>query len=138
MKSIRELVIAATGFVPDRGDQIVVETLPFESTLNTEPPLAPAAPGNPAPPARAPGWLGRIPVDQKLLVPVAGAAGLLLVLLFVVFRLLRRGKKKPGSAEQPAALGSRQGANSKSIAESAPSATEQMEAKLLEREISSA
>src|SRR5207237_10455229 len=43
LKSIKDLVTAATGFMPDRGDQIVVETQPFEATLNPEPP-APAAP----------------------------------------------------------------------------------------------
>ena len=38
LKSIRGLVAAATGFSEARGDQLTVETLPFESTLAIEPP----------------------------------------------------------------------------------------------------
>lgn len=135
LKSIRELVTAATGFVPDRGDQIVVETLPFESTLNTEPPLPPAPPAKPAPPARAPGWLGKIPIDQKLLVPVAAGAGLLILLLVGVIAVLLRGrKKKRAKVEIPAALPARRGTEPKPLAEAAPSASDQMEARLAERE----
>jgi len=134
LKSIRELVIACTGFLPDRGDQIVVETLPFESTLNTEPPLPPAAPVKSAPPARAPGWLGKIPIDQKLLAPVAGAGLVLLLLLVGTVSWLRRGRKqKRSQAEVTAALPPRRNAEPKPIAEG-PSASEQMEAKLAERE----
>ena len=40
LKSIRDLVAAATGFSTERGDQLIVESLPFESTLNLEPPNA--------------------------------------------------------------------------------------------------
>src|SRR5437899_10978406 len=52
VKTIRDLVAAATGFTETRGDQLTVETLPFESTLGAEPPfdalpLAPRAGGLP-------------------------------------------------------------------------------------------
>ena len=40
LKSIRDLVAASTGFSQERGDQLTVESLPFESTLNLEPPMA--------------------------------------------------------------------------------------------------
>jgi flagellar M-ring protein FliF len=40
LKSIREMVAAAIGFNAERGDQLVVEALPFESTLYSEPPPA--------------------------------------------------------------------------------------------------
>ena len=44
LKIIRDLVAGVTGFSPERGDQLVIETLPFESTLTIEPP-APPGPG---------------------------------------------------------------------------------------------
>ena len=52
LKVIRDLVAGVTGFNADRGDQIVIETLPFETTLTLEPPqpTAPAAPARPAGP----------------------------------------------------------------------------------------
>jgi flagellar M-ring protein FliF len=135
LKSIRELVIACTGSLPERGDQIVVETLPFESTLNTEPPLPPADPVKNAPAPRAPGWLGKIPIDPKLLVPAAAGAGLVLLLLLIgtVFWLHRGRKQKGSQPVVPAALPAHRHAESKPIAEG-PSASEQMEAKLAERE----
>src|SRR5205823_10931087 len=49
VKTIRDLVAAATGFAETRGDQLTVETLPFESTLGVEPPADVMPP--PAPPA---------------------------------------------------------------------------------------
>ncbi len=69
VKSIHELVAAVTGFSEERGDQLIVESLPFESTLNQEPPLPPPASAKPAP-----------IFPQKLVLPIAvGATGLLLV-----------------------------------------------------------
>ena len=46
LKTIRELVAAAIGVVPERGDQLVVEALPFEGSGGPAPPEAssPAAP----------------------------------------------------------------------------------------------
>lgn len=37
LKSIHDLVAGVIGFSADRGDQLVVESLPFENTLNPEP-----------------------------------------------------------------------------------------------------
>jgi flagellar M-ring protein FliF len=49
MKVIHDLVAATAGFNMDRGDQLFVEALPFESTLNLDPPLTalPASGANP-------------------------------------------------------------------------------------------
>jgi len=47
IKTIRELVAAATGFSEPRGDQLTVDTLPFELTLGLEPPAEPSAPSGP-------------------------------------------------------------------------------------------
>ncbi len=38
LKVIHDLAAAATGLNTDRGDQLIVESLPFESTLNLDPP----------------------------------------------------------------------------------------------------
>ncbi|HTP86133.1 MAG TPA: flagellar basal-body MS-ring/collar protein FliF [Bryobacteraceae bacterium] len=43
LKSIRDLVAAAIGLVPERGDQLVVEALPFDVAYGPAPPEAPAA-----------------------------------------------------------------------------------------------
>jgi flagellar M-ring protein FliF len=52
LKSIHDLVAGVIGFSAERGDQLVVESLPFESTLNPEPVLiapkaAPVVPASP-------------------------------------------------------------------------------------------
>ena len=46
LKAIHDLVAGVIGFSAERGDQLIVETLPFETTLNPEP-LAPAPPQAP-------------------------------------------------------------------------------------------
>ena len=38
LKTIKDLVAGITGFNAERGDQLIVETLPFETSLNSEPP----------------------------------------------------------------------------------------------------
>jgi flagellar M-ring protein FliF len=47
LKVIRDLVAGITGFSQQRGDQLVIDTLPFENTLLLEPP--PGKPTSPAP-----------------------------------------------------------------------------------------
>ena len=44
IKVIHDLAAAAIGLNPQRGDQLIVESLPFESTLNLEPPAPAPAP----------------------------------------------------------------------------------------------
>jgi flagellar M-ring protein FliF len=80
MKTVRDLVAGVSGFVADRGDQLVVESLPFDSTLNQEPP-----PAQQAPPA-APGGL----VDMKYL---AGAVVAILLAIAVAMAFLRKRRK---------------------------------------------
>ena len=36
LKTISDLVAGVTGFNADRGDQLIVETLPFESSLDAD------------------------------------------------------------------------------------------------------
>lgn len=40
LKTIHDLVATAVGLAPQRGDQLTVETLPFDSTLNAPPPAS--------------------------------------------------------------------------------------------------
>jgi len=44
IKVIHDLIAGVTGFRTDRGDQLIVESLPFESTLISEPPVGAPAP----------------------------------------------------------------------------------------------
>lgn len=102
LKAIRELVAAVTGLTPERGDQIVVESLPFEATLTMEAPTS-APPAHAEPDPRIPKWL--LPVWNGPRMPLigAGAALVLLLLLGGLFMVLR--KRKPAIvATAPLAL----------------------------------
>ena len=57
LKIVRDLVAGIAGFNLERGDQLMVETLPFENTLLAEPPQA--SPPAPRPAAPAPLALDR-------------------------------------------------------------------------------
>ena len=105
IKVIKDLVAAATGFSPGRGDQLTVESLPFESTLRTEPPLAPRTPT----PLSDGSWF-RVPAIA-LKIPPRIWIGLgigLAVLACAVFFLLRKLKKKV-RVHSPRALGEGEG-----------------------------
>jgi flagellar biosynthesis/type III secretory pathway M-ring protein FliF/YscJ len=54
LKTIRELVAAVTGFDEDRGDQLIVDSLPFEGNLLADP-LTVATPTT-APDSKTPPW----------------------------------------------------------------------------------
>jgi flagellar M-ring protein FliF len=93
VRAIRELLSAAVGLVPARGDQLVIESLPFESTLLAPPPsIRQQAPTTAAPnPPPAPGLT--LPVmDWRMW---AGGAGILILatLLLYVARSRRKAKK---------------------------------------------
>jgi flagellar M-ring protein FliF len=98
LKTIKDLIAGVVGVTPDRGDQILVETLPFEATLNSEPPPPPVPS---LPPAKYPSWLTPYMNDPKMLtIGAAGALGLVLVSGVLLFMLFRR--KKPGKASAEA------------------------------------
>jgi len=94
LKVIHDLVAASTGFEPARGDQLVVEAFPFESTLSAEP-LAISAPDTAKPVATPlPEWLRKL-VGQKNVGIIAGiGAAAMLVLVVGLMRLMRRGGRK--------------------------------------------
>lgn len=105
LKVIRDLVGGIAGLDEDRGDQLVIETLPFESTVNAEPPLPPPS-GPPPLDPRIPKWLAPLLADPKSMTIVAVAAtGLVILvgaLLFLFFR--KKGKKKAPQATAVSAL----------------------------------
>jgi flagellar M-ring protein FliF len=98
LKAIHDLVAGVIGLSPERGDQLVVETLPFESTLNPEQ-LPPAKPPPPPPPT----WRDQFLNNRVFAIGVGVGAALLLGLLCIVLRVMRR-KGAPRPAELPGEL----------------------------------
>jgi flagellar M-ring protein FliF len=95
MKAVRDLVGGLVNLKPERGDQIIVETLAFDATLKSEPAPQPAA-------APAPVHVGgfAIPaIDQRLLILGGAAAAGVLVLLAAGLWLLRKRRKKAPAAK---------------------------------------
>lgn len=97
LKTIRDLVAGVTGFNEERGDQLIVESLPFESSLNAQPP--PSAHPTGSKPAvketRLSEFLNRYP----LALPASVGLVVLLGLAFGIFRMVRKPKHKRASAE---------------------------------------
>jgi len=131
LKIIHDLVAGVTGFNQERGDQLVIETLPFESTLLLEPPLTPGAPGAPGPAKPAPG--SALQLDRKTLMVVGGGALGVIVVLFLLAKLLRR--KRAGSVEVAGEAALSAGESPAARAALAASAAQQdLESQLAERE----
>jgi flagellar M-ring protein FliF len=129
LKAIHDVVAGITGFNEQRGDQLVIETLPFESTLLLEPPPSPnpAVPGKPAMPQQ---W--RFQLDRKTIL-IASGAGVVLVALAVLL-IRRRGKKT--RAKAPTVAAAVAGPEEARQTALLPGATvaQQLEAKLAERD----
>jgi flagellar M-ring protein FliF len=105
LKAIRDLVAGAIGFDAARGDQLILETLPFESTLSIEPPPAPEAPAPAQPaPSGGPAWIERLLAQRHGIIIVSSAAAVLLLLLAATFYIVRR-KRKKKTVEIAAAIG---------------------------------
>jgi flagellar M-ring protein FliF len=126
LKIIRDLVAGVTGFSAERGDQLVIETLPFETTLLLEPPVAPA----PAKPT-ATKW-GPIQLDPRILT-IGGVAAGAVVILGLAMVLLRRRDPRPREVALQATLPAGEEA-APATAVGAPGAEEQIESQLAERE----
>lgn len=101
LKAIHDLVAGVIGFSAERGDQLVVETLPFESTLNPE---ALSTSSKPSPPASPSRWLDEVMKNKYFGVGAGAGLALLLALLFVFVRLLRPAKKTTAPVEMPRQL----------------------------------
>ncbi len=96
LKTIHDIVAGITGFQQERGDQLVVETLPFESTLSIPPPPLPeTSPLGPAAPK--PNYQTWLPSFLQKLNPkiyLGTGAGLLLALVAGVLLVRSRRKAK--------------------------------------------
>jgi len=130
LKTIKDLVAGVTGFDAQRGDQLIVETLPFESSLNAEPPK-PFKP-LPAPGKKAPGWLEFATKYRDLWAPAGIGLAFLLVLMRGIFRFARRAPARkvevPDELQSPAArteLGPAAAEIAAAAAIAAPSAAEE-------------
>jgi flagellar M-ring protein FliF len=91
IKAVHDMIASITGYSETRGDQITVESLPFENTLSAEPP-SPLAP--PVKPGQS--W----DLKQPLVLGIAAGAILLVILILgAVFLLVRR---RPAAAADTA------------------------------------
>lgn len=97
LKAIHDLVAGVIGLSTERGDQLVVETLPFESTLNPEQLPPPQPP--PVPQTLQEQFLK----NKVFVIGVGVGAALLLVLLVVVVRVMRKSGHR-GSVEMAGEL----------------------------------
>lgn len=100
LKVIRDLVAGVTGFSSERGDQLVVESQPFETTLLMEPPALPAGPDMP-PAAKGP--QKPLQLDQKTLL-IGGAALAVVVLGIALVMMQRRRPRRAMAVTAPAEL----------------------------------
>ena len=100
VKAIHDLVAGVIGLTPERGDQLVIESLPFEQTVESEfqdqTPSGTTSPSKTAKPAL---W-----ADKRVLIG-AGAA-VVMGLGAVIFLLMRRKKQTVELEDTPRALAS--------------------------------
>jgi flagellar M-ring protein FliF len=94
LKGVHDIVAGIIGFSEQRGDQIIVETLPFENTLEAEPPGMPTTPVKQAPPR----------FDFRNPIVIGGAALLVLLIAALGFVLLRRPSAAAAQDLAPAAI----------------------------------
>lgn len=93
LRAIRELVSAAIGVVPSRGDQLVIESLPFEDTLQAPSVRKVDSPGPVKSPQAAPQdqrWPGLV-TDWRI---AAAAGGVMLLLAAALFLWRRKARNK--------------------------------------------
>jgi flagellar M-ring protein FliF len=102
LQTIRDLVAALTGFNAERGDQITVESLPFESSRNAEPSAEPVS-NAPVPSRPTPVWWQQLQQRKEIIGAVAGAVVLLLLVLRLFIRRMWR-KRSPLPAVAPEQL----------------------------------
>lgn len=103
LKVVRDVLASVVGFQQERGDQILVESLPFESTLLAEPPRAQDPEAAPRPGGfAAPAWAKPLLDKAPLTVWLGAAAALLIVFLAIAWLLTRRLlRKRPAASVEP-------------------------------------
>jgi flagellar M-ring protein FliF len=88
LKTIHDLVAAVTGLNADRGDQLVVETQPFETSLNAEPPMSGTVTA-PKQGPKLPPWQEFLNKYRSLWIPAGVGLLVILILLFGVIKMMR-------------------------------------------------
>lgn len=100
LKVVKDVLAGVVGFQEQRGDQILVESLPFEATLMAAPPAGAAEPGPAGPMGFAlPAWLKPLTDAAPLGVWVGASAALVLVGLAGLLWFLRGRRKARGTVE---------------------------------------
>ncbi len=98
LKAIQTLVSTLVGLNSERGDQLTVEALPFDSTLNMELPTAPVAE-----PRKPDNLTGLDALKQKPAILWGSVGGGVVVIAVLVFALTR-GKKRAPAPNMPEVL----------------------------------
>ncbi len=94
IQSLKGLIAAATGLNTERGDQLIIDSLPFESTVNAQPQSAAPRRAPVSGPATPP-WMQMVTKYKDLSIP----AGVAMLLLFFILRsVLRKSPAKPAPA----------------------------------------
>jgi flagellar M-ring protein FliF len=103
LKVIHDLVAATAGFNAERGDQLIVESLPFESTLNLDPPVPPQPATGTSPKQRSP--LEQLKGDPKLLGVLAAIVVVVLAGCgFIFARMKKMSAARPAHVQMSQAL----------------------------------
>ncbi|MGI8741735.1 MAG: flagellar basal-body MS-ring/collar protein FliF [Bryobacteraceae bacterium] len=97
IKSIHDLIAGVIGFSSERGDQLVIESLAFESTLNPSPVVPDLVSGPTA--DQLPVWLRNALKNKVLLAAVAGGTLILVFAALGAFLMIGRKKKKLHAVE---------------------------------------
>jgi flagellar M-ring protein FliF len=127
LKAVHDLVAAVTGFAQERGDQITVESLPFEATLEEAPDAGSLATGKP----KSLAWKDRLKDPTSLMAAAAGAGLILMICVGMILLLKKRKQKsKKGKADVTKSLEETKAA----AALEAANAADQVQAALAERE----
>jgi flagellar M-ring protein FliF len=129
LKVLRELVAGITGFNAERGDQLVIETLPFENTLLLEPPVAPPVAAPAMPPRTV---LPGLKLERRTIWIAGGAAAGVFVLVTLIW-MLRRKRPRHEDVTMAAELPAAASTVASLPAAAGQSVEDQLESKLAER-----
>ncbi len=94
--------MAASGFKTERGDQLIVESLPFESTLNLDPPAS-ATPPPAAPKKLSP--IEQLKSDPKMMAALAAIFAIVIGgLFFVIRKMMKKPQRQSVEVRMPQSL----------------------------------
>jgi flagellar M-ring protein FliF len=97
LKTIRDLIAGVTGFSEERGDQLIVETLPFESAVEADPALFSG--GTTTKPSPGPAVLEFLQKYQNALMIAVGLLTAFSFLLKIALRFMPKSSKLSAKAE---------------------------------------